>query len=90
MVGRYTVAMASKAQQADKKHDHGTIHLGYQKTSQVTGLPVGTLYWLVARRQIPHVRLGPRLVRFPLDDLLAWLEEHRVPLSKGDPAEGDS
>ena len=42
------------------------------------GVPIGTVRAWVARRQIPHLRLGPRLVRFDLADLRRWLDERRV------------
>lgn len=48
-------------------------HLTYQQTAAYLGLSVGTLYSMVARHQIPHVRLGRRLVRFPKRELDAWL-----------------
>jgi excisionase family DNA binding protein len=50
----------------------------YKTTHEVTGLPLGTLYALVSAGRIPHVRLGPRHVLFPVDELLKWIEQHRV------------
>jgi excisionase family DNA binding protein len=61
-------------------------HLSYTEAAALTGLPLGTLYALVAQRRIPHVRLGPRLVRFSRTQLEAWLSEHAVPVGPG--AEG--
>lgn len=55
---------------------------GYKGTSQLTGLPTGTLYSLVSRGQIPHIRLGPRLVRFDEDEILKWLKKHEIAVSK--------
>lgn len=52
--------------------------LAYKDAANVLGLPIGTLYALVARRRIPHVRLGRRLVRFDPAQLTAWIAEHRV------------
>ncbi len=51
----------------------------YAEVRRMTALPLGTLYALVARRQIPHVRLGPRLVRFRRGEIEAWLAAHSVP-----------
>lgn len=53
-------------------------HLSYAEAADLTGLPLGTLYALVAQKRIPHVRLGPRLVRFPRAKLDAWLRQHFV------------
>jgi len=36
------------------------------------------LHAMVSQRRIPHVRLGPRLVRFVEAELLAWIESRRV------------
>ena len=45
----------------------------YNEASEYLNLKVGTLYCLVSRKQIPHLRLGGRLVRFRRADLDAWL-----------------
>ncbi|MBN2196840.1 MAG: helix-turn-helix domain-containing protein [Polyangiaceae bacterium] len=42
------------------------------------GLPIGTIHALVSQGRIPHVRLGPRFVRFEVAELDAWFEQHRV------------
>lgn len=52
--------------------------LTYQELRDATGIPLGTLYTWVARRQIPHLRLGKRSVRFERDEIVRWLEERRV------------
>lgn len=39
----------------------------------------GTLASWIFRRQIPHVRLSPRTVKFDEDELRAWVEARRVP-----------
>jgi excisionase family DNA binding protein len=46
--------------------------LNYADAARMIGVPIGTLYSWVGRRQIPHVRLGPRLVRFQRSQLDAW------------------
>lgn len=38
-----------------------------------------TLYTMVHRRVIPHIRLARRMVRFRRGDLRQWLQEHHVP-----------
>jgi excisionase family DNA binding protein len=35
------------------------------------------LYDLVAHDRIPHVKLGPRILRFKRTELDAWIESHR-------------
>ena len=50
----------------------------YQKTAQRLGIPVGTLYSWVHLRRIPHVRLGPALVRFRKSEIEVWLSQRAV------------
>ena len=52
--------------------------LGYADAAQLLGVPVGTLYAWVSQKRIPHVRLGPRLVRFERSKLAQWIERRRV------------
>jgi excisionase family DNA binding protein len=51
----------------------------YREAGRITGLPVSTLYSMVSRRQVPHIRLGPRLVVFSRTELEAWMSTGRVP-----------
>lgn len=53
--------------------------LSYVEASRMLGVPVGTLYFWVSRRRIPHVRLGKRLVRFRRAEIDAWIAKHQVP-----------
>lgn len=53
--------------------------LNYCDAARMIGVPIGTLYGWVGRRQIPHVRLGPRLVRFRRAEIDEWIEKRRVP-----------
>lgn len=41
-----------------------TRHLNYAAAHELTGLPKRTLYSLVHRKRIPHVRLSSRMVLF--------------------------
>lgn len=50
----------------------------YAAAQTLTGLPIATLYSMVSRKQIPHIRLGPRLVVFSRGELERWLADHRV------------
>ncbi len=52
--------------------------LDYREASEILGLPVGTLYAKVSRKEIPHVRFGIRSVRFYRDDLLALISRGTV------------
>lgn len=63
---------------------HQTL-VGYADAARYLGVPLGTLYWWVAERCIPHTRLGPRSVRFDLDELRDWVARRHVP-----PAESSS
>jgi excisionase family DNA binding protein len=52
--------------------------MDYDEAARYLGLPLGTLYSMVSRKRIPHVRLGPRLERFPRADLDGWVQERMV------------
>ncbi|NMB74972.1 MAG: helix-turn-helix domain-containing protein [Myxococcales bacterium] len=52
--------------------------VNYREASELLGVAKGTLYAWVSERRIPHIRLGRRAVRFGTDELIAWLEAHRV------------
>ena len=54
------------------------LRVGYADAATYIGIPVGTLRSLVCRRLVPHIRLGPRLVRFDLATIDRWLAEHTV------------
>ena len=53
--------------------------LNYAKAAAFLGIKVGTLYSMVSRGQVPHTRIGCRLVRFPRAALEAWIAERFVP-----------
>lgn len=57
--------------------------LTYEQASALLNIPRGTLASMVSRRQIPHVRLGARTVRFHESELLDWLAERRVSAGAG-------
>ncbi len=57
----------------DKPH-----HFTYEQASEFLNMPRGTLYSLVHRKRIPHIRLSRRLVRFEESALRAWIAEHRI------------
>ena len=46
-----------------------------KQVSEQFNLPKGTVYTLVARRQIPFLRLGPRLLRFSSMALNQWAND---------------
>jgi excisionase family DNA binding protein len=50
----------------------------YETAAKYLGIPIGTLRSMVCRRQIPHVRLSARVVRFELAALDSVIEERRV------------
>lgn len=57
--------------------------LCYADASRILGVPIGTLYAWVNQRRIPHLRFGPRSVRFRREDLNRWIAEHRVAARDG-------
>lgn len=50
----------------------------YKQAAEHTGIPEGTLRAKVCTKQIPHIRIGPRMVLFDLDQLDAWMAEREV------------
>jgi excisionase family DNA binding protein len=50
----------------------------YKEAASLLGVPIGTLYALVARREIPHYRYFTRTVRFSRSELVAWISKHHV------------
>nr|BFD65317.1 hypothetical protein HAGR004_03390 [Bdellovibrio sp. HAGR004] len=56
---------------------HRERPITYLQVQQMTGLPLGTLYSLVSRKQIPHMRMGTRLVRFNPTEVKKWMKSVR-------------
>ena len=50
----------------------------YKQAAEYTGLPEGTLRALVCKKEIPHIRIGPRMVLLDLDALDLWLAARAV------------
>jgi excisionase family DNA binding protein len=53
-------------------------HWRYAEAARFLGLSLATLRGLVARRRIPHARLGPRLVLFDPHALRRWIKARTV------------
>jgi excisionase family DNA binding protein len=62
-------------------------HFGYNGLVERTGIKKGTLYAMVSRKQIPHIRLSSRMVLFDEEAIEEWLKEHTVPVEE--PKVGD-
>ena len=56
--------------------------LNYAEAAAYLGLKVETLRSMVCRKQVPHIRLSGKLVRFDRETLDAWLREHSVPANE--------
>ena len=56
----------------NKEPDEGRL-LTYRQVSELAQVPLGTLYAKVHARELAHVRLGPRTVRFRACDIEAWI-----------------
>lgn len=50
----------------------------YVKAAEFLGVKVATLYSMVSRGQVPHARIGRRLVRFPRAELVKWVAARMV------------
>jgi excisionase family DNA binding protein len=52
--------------------------LSYSEVAEWLRIKPGTLYSMVSRREIPHLRVSPRVVRFDEAALVRWLERKEV------------
>lgn len=54
----------------------------YPGAKEITGLKIPTIQSMVCRKQIPHYRLGKRLVVFSRRELLQWMADRAVSVSR--------
>jgi len=52
--------------------------LTYAQAAQFLNVRLGTLYALVSRKEVPHVRLGKRLVRFSRRALSSMIADRSI------------
>ena len=57
--------------------------LNYKEAAQYLSLKLGTIYAMVSRKQIPHIRLNGRLVRFNKSELDKWIKNREVHVKTG-------
>ncbi len=62
----------------DASNDQQDEKLRYGGAANLTGLKIPTIQSMVCRKQIPHYRLGKRLVVFSKSELTAWMNARRV------------
>lgn len=53
--------------------------LTYDEAAAFLKTKIGTLRQMVHYGRIPHIRIGPRSVRFSRDDLAGWLAARKHP-----------
>ena len=53
----------------------------YPDAAQLLAIPIGTLRSMVCRRQVPHIRLSPRIVVFDVGALEGWIAARSVPIA---------
>ncbi len=58
--------------------------LNYREAARMLGIPIGTLRSMVCRRQVPHIRISPRIVVFEVAALNAWITARRVGVANDD------
>lgn len=58
--------------------EHPDVLLTYREVQTQFAIPRGTLFFWVHSHQIPHLRLGPRTVRFRRSELQSWLNQRAV------------
>jgi excisionase family DNA binding protein len=66
-----------------------TPRLNYREAARLLGIPVGTLRSMVCRRQVPHIRISPRVVVFDVAALEEWIALRRVGVANEDAASLD-
>ena len=75
---RFVVDVPSRGDGADVSEAKAlpvtTALLTYADLASLTQIPRATLRMMVLRGQVPHLRLGPRTVRFDPRAVTAWLE----------------
>ena len=59
-----------------------TKRIDYATAADLLGIGVGTLRSMVHRKQVPHIRMGPKLVRFDVHELEEWLRASSVPANE--------
>jgi excisionase family DNA binding protein len=62
---------------APVREPHPDGLLDYNDLAAFLNIPKGTLYNLVWQNKIPHVRLGPKTVRFERQAIDVWLTKRR-------------
>ena len=65
------------------KFNEGSKLLNMDEASSLLGIKKSTLYQLVMRKQITHVKLG-KLTRFRLEDLQSHINKNLVEVRKVD------
>jgi predicted DNA-binding transcriptional regulator AlpA len=73
--------MPSKGREGEKMKDDKL--LSYPEAATFLDMALGSLYSKVSRKEIPHLRLSPRMVRFSRCELIAWIDARRVPVLTG-------
>lgn len=53
----------------------------YDETARIIRVPIPTLYSMVSRGAIPHIRISGRLVRFSRRTIMEWLKSKEVSCS---------
>ena len=62
--------------------------IGYDAAAQLLAIPIGTLRSMVCRRQVPHIRLSPRIVVFDVRALQSWLAARAVSIGNDNDDQG--
>jgi excisionase family DNA binding protein len=72
--------MDHPSQETEAETSSGAVPrlLTYEDLARLTGLSKGSLYSMVAKGQLPHVRLGRRFVRFTEIQIQNWLQARTI------------
>jgi excisionase family DNA binding protein len=52
--------------------------VGYERAAELLDVPIKLLQKWTSQKRVPHVRLGPRIVKFDEAELARWIEDRRI------------
>lgn len=51
--------------------------VGINELSEYLAISKNTIYWWIALKRIPHMKLG-KILRFDLSEIDSWVGEHKI------------
>lgn len=57
--------------------------LTYKQVAELIQAPISTAYALVSQGRMPHLKIGPRFIRFDEEEILQWLDSKKSSVQEG-------